>query len=74
MALPSTGQKQNWGAGRGGRTIEGVGVVGNWETWVFLGSWGCLFDQGGDLGSFSLLFPQAQMLWRATGWSWTPSC
>ncbi len=30
MAAPSTQQEQNWGAGRGKRTIEGVGVVINW--------------------------------------------
>ena len=59
VALPSTRQKQNWGAERGGWTIEGIGVAGNWETRVFLEF---LNDQGGDVGWFSLLFPQAQML------------
>lgn len=47
MALPSARQKQNWGAERGGRTIEGVGVAGNWETRVFLEF---LSNQGGDMG------------------------
>lgn len=44
--LPSTRKNQDLGAGRGGRTTEGVEVMGNWETCIFFWCRGFFTDWG----------------------------